>query len=112
MAKRCDVEVEVKKNKKYDVGRKFKTNEGYEIEIVEKVDKKRRRIRFENGCEVIVFIHHIKTGKIKNPYHPSVYGAGYFGVGDYKARIDGKRTPEYGVWKNMLNRCYDEKYHE
>ena len=97
---------------KYGVGAKHITNEGYEIEVVEKLENDKRRVIFEDGYEVIVFIHHIKTGKIKNPYHPSVCGVGYFGVGEYKAKIDGKPTPEYGTWNNMIQRCYDKKYQE
>lgn len=97
---------------KYAVGKKFITNYGYEIEIIEKLEHPMRKIRFDNGYEIIVFMQAIKTGKIKNPYHPSVFGVGYYGVGDYKALVNRKQTPEYEVWYSMLCRCYDEKYQE
>ena len=69
---------------KYGIGARHKTSEGYWMEIVEKIDRDRRRVRFDNGYEVEVFIQAIRIGEIKNPYHLSVYGVGYFGVGEYK----------------------------
>lgn len=33
-----------------------------------------------------------------------------FGVGKHKARVNGKITPAYNAWNNMLVRCYDEEY--
>ena len=46
----------------------------------------------------------------KNPYEPSVYNIGYFGIGKYTSKKNGKITKEYDEWKGMLRRCYDEKY--
>lgn len=97
---------------KYGIGKKFITNEGYEVEIVEKIGYHKRRIKFENGYEVLVFSKAIEEGRIKNPYHLSVFGVGYFGVGEYNAKIDGKNTPEYLVWSGMLARCYNKKRQE
>ena len=97
---------------KYGVGKKFKTNEGYEIEIVEKLKGTKRKVRFENGYEVITYMHNIESGNIKNPYHSSVFRVGYFGVGNYRAQIKGKNTSEYNTWKHMLERCCDNKYQE
>ena len=56
---------------------------------------------------------HFKTGSIKNPMTPSVYGVGYFGIGEFKS-IDenGKQTKCYNTWKGMHERCYDPKYQE
>ena len=97
---------------KYEVGTKHMTNEGYLVEIVDKIDVLRRKVRFEDGYEVIVKCYNVGAGNIKNHYHPSVCGVGYMGVGEYKSNLDGKITPEYSVWQNMLQRCYDEKYQE
>ena len=100
------------KDEKYGVGSKHTTNEGYEVEIVEKLKYPMRKVRFENGYEVIVFIEAITRRSIKNPCHPSVLGIGYYGVGEYRANIDGKSTLEYVVWTGMLKRCYDDKFQE
>ena len=54
-----------------------------------------------------------KTGQIKNPMTPTVYGTGYFGVGDYKCSDgNGKHTKCYMTWKGIHQRCYDPKCHE
>lgn len=37
-----------------------------------------------------------------------LYGVGI--TGDMICKIDGKMTPEYTLWSNMLARCYSEKY--
>ena len=100
------------KEEKFGVGTKHTTSEGCEIEIVGKINVLRRRVRFENGYEVGVKYSNVGTGSIKNPYHPSVYCVGYYGVGDYNARINGKIAPEYDVWRSMIQRCYDKKTQE
>lgn len=50
----------------------------------------------------------IKNGGFSNPYHPSVAGQGYFGVGPYMAKEVGedRHTKEYEDWSSMLKRCY------
>ena len=53
-----------------------------------------------------------KKGKIKCPYEKRYYGVGYIGEGKYKVWENGKNTKCYKTWHNMLNRCYDEKFHE
>lgn len=40
------------------------------------------------------------------------YGVGYLGEGDYTYRINGKETLTHIMWRDMLKRCYSEKYHE
>lgn len=97
---------------KYGVGTKYMTNEGCWVEVIEKLDRFKRKVKFENGYEIISRCADIFKGKIKNPYHLSVYGVGCFGIGEYRAKIDGKQTPEYSTWTNMLKRCYDKKYQE
>lgn len=53
-----------------------------------------------------------KKGKIKCPYDKVVYKVGYLGEGKYNVSENGKKTRVYQTWQNMLQRCYDEKYHE
>lgn len=97
---------------KYEVGDKHRTNEGYLVEIVEKLKYPMRRIRFENGYEVVGDVSAITRGSVKNPYHPSVRDVGYLGVGEYNAKINKKDTLEYMVWRAMLRRCYNQKWQE
>ena len=51
-----------------------------------------------------------KKGKISCPYEPRVYNKGYIGEGKYTISKNGKYTNAYKTWKNMLERCYDEKF--
>lgn len=53
-----------------------------------------------------------KNGNVKCPYEPKVYNHGYIGEGKYKAKENGKGTKCYKAWHNMLERCYNPKYHE
>ena len=53
-----------------------------------------------------------KIGLIKCPYEKRYYGVGYLGEGKHKSRENGKDTRVYKTWKNMLQRCYDSKFHE
>ena len=53
-----------------------------------------------------------KKGTIKCPYEKRYYGVGYLGEGDYMVWKNGKHTRVYKTWCHMLERCYDEKYHE
>ena len=53
-----------------------------------------------------------KNGNIKCPYERRYFGVGYIGEGKYKVWENGKNTKCYKTWHNMLNRCYDEKFHE
>lgn len=53
-----------------------------------------------------------KNGKIKCPYEKRYCGTGYLSEGKYKAIENGKLTKSYKAWFHMLNRCYDENFHE
>ena len=77
------------------------------MEIIDYIDRHHVLIKFEERPELQLWstLQNIKNGQIKNPYHKSVYGIGYYGSGKYVARINNK-------WFSMFNRCYDEKYHE
>ena len=44
----------------------------------------------------------LRTGAVRNPLTPSVYGKGYVGVGYYNSRD----VRLYHLWKAMLSRCY------
>ena len=53
-----------------------------------------------------------KNGNIKCPYERRYFGIGYLGEGKYKVTEHGKLTRVYSTWYSMIERCYDEKYHE
>lgn len=95
------------------IGEKFVTNEGYIIEIVSYKSQKEVTIKFEDGTLIRdkPYID-IRKGKIKNPYHKSTYGIGYFGEGDYKSGSNRKMHNYYVAWANILNRCYNKQHQE
>ena len=91
---------------------KWITNEGYEVEIIEYYDSSNCTIRFNTSYETIkykVTIQNLKKGKIKYPYHPSVYCLGFIGEGFYKPSINRKDTKVYKHWSSMLQRSGNGK---
>lgn len=46
---------------------------------------------------------YILSGKITNPYYPSLFGVGYCG-----SASPNKHIYEYHKWRMMLSRCYNE----
>jgi len=98
-----------KYSRKY-IGQKFITNEDYTAEVIDGGSK-------AGDCTCKIEDHifecqvdNLKKGVYKYPFHPSVHGKGYIGVGEYKTSINGKHTKVYQVWRSMLRRVYDEKY--
>jgi hypothetical protein len=47
-----------------------------------------------------------------NPYSKTVKNVGYFGEGEYKARINNKQTDAYTIWNKILTRSYSNNFHE
>jgi len=103
-----------KSSSRYEVGKIFITNEGCEIEIIEKIDGIRRTIEFkdEYRYKVECLTSNINAGKVSNPYYKSVCKVGYIGIGEYKANVNLKATKEYQAWYSMIGRCYDKKRQE
>lgn len=96
------------------VGKKFNTDEGYIIEIIEYFRYTNCTIKFNTDLILTnVSLQAIKGGYVKNPYHKTVYGIGYFGVGKYtsigvKGDKNKKKCLSYSKWQGMLFRCYSE----
>lgn len=75
----------------------------YEVTVVF-LDKYEHTITTSSGV--------LRTRAFTNPYDPTVYGVGYFGVGKYKSREvpeHHKKTKAYEIWRGMIKRCYSEK---
>lgn len=98
-----------KHNKFNRVGEKFKTREGYEVEIIEYFNSENCTIIindyyktiFKNRC-----YSDIIKNNIKNPYHPTIFDIGFIGVGNYSS----KDKIVYSRWVGMLRRCYCEEH--
>ena len=97
------------------VGEIYKNNEGYEVEIIEYMNATNCTIKFNDIKQTVlekVQYANIKRGTVTNPFHPSVCGVGYLGIGKHTCMLNGEISKTYKVWYNMLLRCYDEKIHQ
>ena len=92
------------------VGKVCKSKSSGDFKILKYNDSKNVEIRFVNtGYETDATLDTVKTGLIKDPYSPSVYGVGISGT-KYPPTINDVKTKEYGMWQNMLERCYSDTY--
>lgn len=93
-------------------GEKHLTQEGYQIEIIEYFGVFNCTVIFEDGL-ILKNLRYasIKIGKVLNPYHPTVYGVGYKGIGKHKSSSNRKATKLYNTWKGIVERSYDKNWH-
>ena len=90
------------------VGKVCKSLNSGDFKILKYNDARNVEIQFlKTGFEALVELGNIKSGKVKDPYLPSVYGEGILGT-KYLPSINGVNTKEYVLWKNMLERCYSD----
>ena len=100
------------------IGIEFTTNESYQVIVIDYVNTTKVQVMFLDEHKWTTWTQWgvLKSGQLKNPYHKSVYGVGYLGADENgeipKCTIHGKSLREYQLWRGMLQRCYDEKYHE
>ena len=92
------------------IGEEHTTKEGYTIKVIDGgtklnhclVDFDSRIMEIDYRC--------VKRGTVKNPYHPTMYGVGYLGIGKFKTAANRKILKPYSIWKDMLERVYSEKH--
>ena len=102
----------IKKKSLERIGEKHITTQGYEVEVIEYYNTKNCTIKFNDERGTIlknIQYTHIKTGNVRNPYHPSVLGIGYIGEGIYNTSFKKVLKKEYNAWQNIINRCYNEE---
>ena len=93
------------------VGKVFKSKSSGYFKVLKYNDSRNAEIQFlKTGYEMVAQLGHIKNGEVKDPYSPSVFGVGVVGT-KYPTKINDVQTKEYVLWKDMLKRCYCEKYH-
>lgn len=96
------------KNPNNKVGEKYKTLEGYTIEIIKVQGWGNCTILFDTG--LILYNKNygaIKKGNVKNPFHPSVFGVGY--LGNCPDIFPLNKNKNYTAWKHMIERGYSSK---
>ena len=95
------------KNLSY-LGKKYITKDGYKIVVVDYINYHNAIVEFPNGYRRTAHMNAVKHGRVPTPYHPTVYGVGFLGEGDYPKSIDGKHSPAYIKWHSMMARCYSK----
>ncbi len=92
------------------VGKVCKSKLSGDFKILKYNDNRNVEIQFLNtGYETVARLGDIKNGSIKDPYSPSVFGAGILGT-KYPINEGGIQTKEYELWCNMLRRCYSDSF--
>ena len=95
-------------NKQIYEGKVMSSNNSGDFVILEYIDAYHIRIKFlQTGTIITAELGNLRKGAVKDPYYPSIYGIGYFGIGPYSSRVkNGKQTRCYKIWKEMIGRCY------
>ena len=97
-------------NYKDCVGKVCKSLNSGDFKILKYNDKENVEIQFLNtGFKMVARFTNIKSGSIKDPYVPLVYGVGVSGI-KYPSKLNGRNTKEYDLWHSMLERCYSDIY--
>lgn len=106
--------MQTSKKQPIKVGDIFITNQGCKIKVIEykTYDKVIAEFLDSKKHRVTTTVKNLKSGGIKNPYHPCVLGVGFIGVGNFVSKTNNKHTPEYAAWRSMMQRCYSDKFHE
>tara|TARA_X000001382_G_scaffold125759_1_gene111595 strand:- start:155 stop:958 length:804 start_codon:yes stop_codon:yes gene_type:complete len=84
-------------------------NNGKVLTVVSKVKGDLFLVKFEDSPEFTACGRSIKKGNVRDLNDPLVYGAVCHGYGPFTAKVQGKHTPEYEVWRGVVRRCYDTK---
>ena len=92
------------------VGKILKSKNFGDFKILKYNDATNVEIQFlKTGYEMVTQLGNIKSGKVKDPYVPSVCGVGVLGT-KYPSKVNGVKTKEYDLWQSMLQRCYSDVY--
>lgn len=95
----------------YKIGEEKLNNQGCPMKIIAYNNFNDMTVEFQDEYKykVNTIYANFKSGSIKNPYYPSVYGVGITGT-KYPTHINCKNTKEYRAWTEMLRRCFDEAH--
>lgn len=94
-------------SKSKHIGQKYVNNQGEEYTVICKT-KEGFLIEFASGnTKIVKNSSNFKSGKIYDPFHPSVYGEGMLGL-----RYADVKSDSYKMWHNMMQRALSENYKE
>mgnify|MGYP003436201230 FL=1 len=91
------------------VGERFKTNQGCECVVVEYNNAFNVVVQFQDNFQHTKSVRtgDLRKGEVSNPFFPSVFGVGYFGI-DSNSPVGYKTGREHMFWKGAMERCYSE----
>jgi len=99
------------------VGARFSNKFSEEFEILERVNNKSILVKFldEHGAEIRTQKVHILSGKVRNPYRPTLFGVGYIGeLGCIPRKPQGRGLElyeqAYARWCGIMERAYSPSY--
>lgn len=86
-------------------------NQGCQMKVIEYNNSNDILVEFndEYKTKVRTQYHNFKSGSVKNPYYPTIYGVGITG-NKYPLSINCELTREYVLWHSMLCRCFDKRF--
>ena len=92
------------------VGEVCKSLNSGDFKILKYSGSKDVEIQFlKTGYRKVAEMKEVRSGEIKDPYVPSVFGIGVLGT-KYPSKVNGIQTKEYVLWCGMLQRCYSDTY--
>lgn len=92
------------------VGERFITNQGCECVVIQYNSTFDVVVQFQDKFQHTKSVRtgDLRRGEVSNPFFPSVFGVGYFGV-DSNSPVGYKTgTREYMFWKGAMERCYSK----
>lgn len=102
----------MKKSKKENrLGEERYNEQGCLSKIIEYKDANDIIVQFQDKYKTKIHTKYdsFLKGRIKNPYHPEIYGVGMIGI-KYPIRINNEYTKEYRAWLSILWRCFNKKF--
>lgn len=85
------------------------------MKIVEYIDNRNIVVEFQDEYKTKVKTSYgnFKSGSVRNPYHPSIYGIGITGCKyPTKTESNDRPTKEYSIWRSILERSFVKKIKE
>lgn len=93
-----------------EIGKVYPTTRSGDIEILEYENYSKVLVRFKNsGRKKYVGMKEVRGGNVLDRFLPHRGGVGIVGEGKYKSKNGNRYTREFGVWKDMIDRCYVRK---
>jgi len=87
------------------IGERYTSKEGYSLEIVDGGSRITHcTVLIDNKVRRHLSYVDVKRGRVKNPFHRSVYGIGFVGVGEYTRSKNRIHTKAYNAWHGMILR--------